>query len=84
MTTERDRNGSRGSQARRSSIMRSFNTLRLALLTVSLITNLGTVGTAFAHTTDTQQQLAPQAHQPSYASPYDSPDFVLDESNIFG
>jgi hypothetical protein len=84
MTTERDRNGSRGSPAQRSSIMRSFSSLRLALLSVSLITNLGNVGTAFAHTTDTQQQMAPQAHQPSYASPYDSPDFVLDESNIFG
>ena len=64
--------------------MRSFNSLPLALLTLSLITNLGNVGTAFAHTTDTQQQMVPQAHQPSYASPYDSADFVLDESKIFG
>ena len=63
--------------------MRNFNSLRLALLTVSLITNLGSVGTAFAHTMESPQA-ASQVRQPSYASPYDSPDFVLDESNIFG
>jgi len=62
--------------------MRSFIALRLALLTVSLLTNLGSVGTALAHTTDTREA-APQVQQPSYASPYDSPDFVLDESKIF-
>jgi hypothetical protein len=63
--------------------MHRFNSLRLALLTVSLITNLGSIGTAFAHTMDSPQA-APQAQQRSYASPYDTPNFVLDESNIFG
>lgn len=63
--------------------MRNFNFLRIALLTVSLVTNLGGVGSASARTTDAPQA-APQGQQPSYASPYDSPDFVLQESNIFG
>jgi hypothetical protein len=63
--------------------MRSFHFLRIALLTTSLVTNLGGVGTASARTTDIPQA-APQVQQPSYASPYDSPDFVVPESNIFG
>jgi len=62
--------------------MRRFNSLRLALLGVSLITNVGSIGTAFAHTMELPQA-ASQAQQPSYASPYDSPDFVVDDSKIF-
>lgn len=63
--------------------MHRFNFFRIALLTASLVTHLGGVGTASARTTETPQA-APQVQQPSYASPYDSPNFVLDESNIFG
>ena len=60
--------------------MRRFNFLRTAVLAVSLIAPLGTIGTAFADTTQTAQ--AQQLQRPSYGSPYDSPDFVIDEANI--
>lgn len=63
--------------------MRNFTFLPIALFAVSLITNLGSVGTAFAYTMDTPQG-EPQVQQPPYASPYDGPNFVVPESNIFG
>ena len=60
--------------------MRRFNVLRTAALAVSLIAPLGSAGAAFADTVQTAQ--AHQFQQPSYGSPYDSPDFVIDEANI--
>ena len=62
--------------------MRSFDFLRSAVLAASMITTLGSVGTAFADTM--QPHAAQQAQQPSNTSPYDSPDFVVPENNING
>ena len=59
------------------------NFLSMGLFALSLLANLGSVGTAFASTADAPQA-APRVQQPSNASPYDSPDFVVPESNIFG
>lgn len=58
--------------------MSSFNLIRTAIAAASLIASLGSVGTAFA----APMQAQPPVHQASSASPYDSPNFVLDESNI--
>ncbi len=60
--------------------MRCFNILRTTALAASLIAPLGNVATAFADTT--QPTHAQQFQRPSYGSPYDSPDFVIDEANI--
>jgi hypothetical protein len=57
--------------------MRYVNILRTAALAASLLAPLGNVGTAFADTTQTQQ-----FQRPSNGSPYDSPNFVIDEANI--
>jgi hypothetical protein len=62
--------------------MRSFDFLRSAVLAASLIAALGSVGTAFANPMQTND--GQQAQQPSYTSPYDSPDFVVPENNING
>ena len=60
--------------------MRRFDFLRTAALAASLIAPLGSAGAAFADTTQTAQ--AQQLQRPSYGSPYDSPNFVIDEANI--
>lgn len=64
--------------------MRSFHFLRTALTAASLIASVGHIGTAFAD--DMQSRSAQQKVVPSYSnvSPYDAPNFVLDESNIHG
>lgn len=61
--------------------MHRINFIRSAVLAVSLTATLGTVGTAFADTMPTQNDHQ-QMQQPSNASPYDSSDFTLDNSNI--
>jgi hypothetical protein len=61
--------------------MRSFNLIRTAVVAASLIAALGNVGTALADTMSAPQL---QVQQPSNASPYDSPDFVVDKTDING
>lgn len=60
--------------------MRRFDFLRTAALAASLFAPLSSVRANVADTTQTPQ--AQQLQRPSDASPYDSPDFVIDESNI--
>ena len=62
--------------------MRSFSFLRSAVLAASLIAASGTAGTAFANTMQTDG--GQQAHQPSNASPYDGPAFVVPENDLNG
>ena len=59
--------------------MRISSILRTATLALSLTAAMGAMSAAFA--ADTQVAAAPQA-QASNASPYDSPDFVLQSNNI--
>lgn len=61
--------------------MHRFKSIRSAALAISLTATLGTVGTAFADTLPTQHDQQ-EMQQPSQASPYDSSDFTLDDSNI--
>jgi hypothetical protein len=58
--------------------MRSFDLIRSAIGVASLVASFGSVGTAFAAPLQAQQP----THQASSASPYDSPNFAFDESNI--
>jgi hypothetical protein len=59
--------------------MRSFNLTRTAILAASLIASVGSIGTAFASSANTQQS----SQQPANTGPYDSPDFVVPPANIF-
>ena len=61
--------------------MRSFNLIRTAVVATSLIAGLGNVGTALAATMSAPQL---EVQQPSNASPYDSPDFIVPPSDING
>ena len=61
--------------------MLRYNFLRTAIIAASLAATFGTVGSAFADTMSTRQTQQ-QVQQPSYASPYDGPNFVLDNSKI--
>lgn len=61
--------------------MHRFNFIRSAVLAASLAATFGTIGIALADTMPTQHDQQ-QMQQSSKASPYDSSDFVLDNSNI--
>jgi hypothetical protein len=58
--------------------MRSFNLIRTGIIAASLIASFGGMGTAFATPMQAQQPM----QQASKASPYDSPTFTVDGSNI--
>ena len=62
--------------------MRRFDFLRSAVLAASLVATLGGAGTAFAGTMQTHEAQQPQPR--ANTSPYDSPNFVVPESDING
>jgi hypothetical protein len=59
--------------------MRNISIVRTAILSAALLANVAGIGSAFANSFDLRAQ-AP-AHQAN-TGVYDSPDFVLDDSNI--
>jgi hypothetical protein len=56
--------------------MRVLSFIRIATLALSLTAALGATGNAFAATED-------QGQKATNSGPYDSPNFVIPESNIF-
>jgi hypothetical protein len=62
--------------------MRSFNLVRTAVVAALLTASVGSIGTAFANSANTQPSSQQQAQQPSNTGPYDSPDFVVPPADI--
>jgi hypothetical protein len=63
--------------------MRRFNLVRTAVLAASLAVNVSSIGTAFAHSANSQQSSQQRTQQPANTGPYDSPDFVVPPADIF-
>lgn len=65
--------------------MRSLSSLRIAAVALSLATLVSGATVSFADTAapaSQQQAMQPAQSQANSASPYDSPDFVLQSNNI--